>query len=533
MEPTKQIEIQLGHMCNNRCVFCVSGQETALGRARPLDVSPILAEITKAYEGGHRKLTLLGGEPTLQPGFMTVVRHAVKTGFDDVVIFTNGVKTSRESFIDEVLETGGRFTWRLSLQGATKESHERTTRKDGSFDRLEETMTWLRKKGERLTINMCVVQSNYESVAEFPKMVNEYGAVQLHLDMVRPLDAGVRTEDEFRGMIPRYSDMVPALTKMMDGFPEGFDANVGNLPYCVAPHLARWIHHDGQRTLTIAVDGATDFSKPWDKYLVKRRDKVKPDSCASCVFDGRCSGVFEMYEQFYGADEFKPVTLEKLREVDPKRWFLPLHIKPFVARALRWTPPAPFTTIAAKETGDQEITITISSKEQGAVDPIIVVLRPPPYGVGSFDLFGFDVVAAPRDRALALSVLRGLWAELAKEVLAAGHRVLHPVGNDALGGVARSIVARLDRLRASAPFGELDWRDVVVSNAGRRAEAIFVGPAGERAGVWFAEENGRPTGGYRVEGGQPSPAVVEGLRLVMASLRPRTEAGARSVESSM
>ncbi len=82
VEPKKQIEIQLGHMCNNRCVFCVSGQETARGNAGPLDVAPMIAAITRAHQDGHRKLTLLGGEPTLQPGFLDVVRHAVALGFD-------------------------------------------------------------------------------------------------------------------------------------------------------------------------------------------------------------------------------------------------------------------------------------------------------------------------------------------------------------------------------------------------------------------------------------------------------------------
>lgn len=51
-------------MCNNRCLFCVSGQRTALGEALPLAVEPILARIREAHAAGHRKITLLGGEPT-------------------------------------------------------------------------------------------------------------------------------------------------------------------------------------------------------------------------------------------------------------------------------------------------------------------------------------------------------------------------------------------------------------------------------------------------------------------------------------
>ncbi len=246
VEPKKQIEIQLGHMCNNRCVFCVSGQETAKGQAGPMDVAPMLAEIGKAYAGGHRKLTLLGGEPTLQPGFLDVLRHAVALGFEEIVIFTNGVKTARPAFLDEILATGGKFTWRISIQGATEASHEETTLKDGSFARILRTMTLLRDRGERITVNMCVVSSNYASVSAFPALLGPFGVTQLHLDMVRPLDAGERTEAELRAMIPRYSDMVPALTEMARGFPPGFDVNVGNLPYCIAPELEPLLHQYGE-----------------------------------------------------------------------------------------------------------------------------------------------------------------------------------------------------------------------------------------------------------------------------------------------
>jgi molybdenum cofactor biosynthesis enzyme MoaA len=67
VEPIRQFEIQLGHMCNNRCVFCVSGQRTANRDAFPLEAPPLLESIRAGYAQGMRKVTFLGGEPTLQP----------------------------------------------------------------------------------------------------------------------------------------------------------------------------------------------------------------------------------------------------------------------------------------------------------------------------------------------------------------------------------------------------------------------------------------------------------------------------------
>ena len=517
MEPKQQVEIQLGHMCNNRCVFCVSGQQTAEGKAGPLDVAPVIHEIEKAFASGHRKLTLLGGEPTLQPGFLDVVRRAVSLGYEEIVLFTNGVKTAREAFIDEILATGGRFSWRISIQGATTAAHERTTLKEGSFARIVRTMTTLQRKGEVVTVNMCVVQSNHDSVAAFPALLLPLGVKQLHLDMVRPSDAGVRTEAELREMVPRYSDMVPALEQMIAGFPDDFDVNIGNLPYCIAPKLARWIHHDGERTLTIAVDGQNKLSQPWDKYLTKRRDKVKPASCKACVFESRCSGVFEAYRHFYGTDELVPVTPEALAAIDVERRFLALHLRPFVARlGTSGFAPAPYAELTAIETGDAEVTLTLSGP---SVEPLRIALRHPGEGVAGFDQCSLQIVSLPNDRAIALGALRSLCAALVKS----GLGVVHPLGADAVSPVARSVGARLGRLRASAPFGELAWESVAITDTGKRAEACFTGPAGERATVWLVEQGGRATGGYRVDAGSPTPALVEGLRAVMAALRPRLE----------
>ncbi len=430
MEPKKQIEIQLGHMCNNRCVFCVSGQQTAVGGAGVADMAPVLAELARARAQGHAKVTLLGGEPTLQPGFPDVVRRAVALGFEEIVVFTNGVRTAREGFLDEIRAIGaGKLTWRISLQGATEASHERTTLKDGSFGRILRTLSALHARGERVTVNMCVVRSNYASVSAFPALLLPFGVTQLHLDMVRPSDAGQRTEDDLRAMIPRYSDMVPALTAMVRGFPEGFDVNIGNLPYCVAPHLAPFVHHDGEATVTVTVDDEGERSTPWDKYAVKRRDKSKPESCSACALTAQCSGVFDVYRQFYGVEELVPITRERLREIDPEGRLLP-----------KVEAPAPVLTQA----------------------------------------------------------------------------------------VARSIGIRLARLRQRAPFGALVWGDVTVSEGGGRAEIGFDGPAGERATVWLTEAAGRAAGGYRVDAGGATPALVEGLREIMDALRVRPGLVARA-----
>ncbi len=495
MEPERQIEIQLGHMCNNRCVFCVSGQRTALGEAGPMPVEPILARIREARAAGHTKITLLGGEPTLQPGFLEIVRATVALGFEEIVLFTNGAKTARAELIDEIRATGGRFTWRISIQGASRESHERTTKKEGSFGRIVRTLEHLAARGERITVNMCVVGSNDEDVDRFPALLAPYGVQQLHLDMMRPLDAGVRTEEELRALLPRYSLFAEPMRRMIAGFEPDFDVNVGNLPYCVAPDLAPWIHHDGQTTETIAIDGDDRLSRPWNKYLVKRRDKVKPERCRECVLDARCSGVFETYASFHGTDELAPIDARTLARLDPRGrllgvW-LPALLAPLRARAISER------AVRVASAAGREVELS-SERSEGAI--------------AAYDRFFVHRVDAlePQDaRELAAA-------------LATVASPIHPLG-PAIG--APSLAAAIARLRAGAPFGELAWKAITLEGA--RAELSFEAPDASRAEVWIELRDGKPRGGYRVEG-EPSAALTDGLRAVLAALanRPAPRAAA-------
>ncbi len=495
--PDRQIEIQLGHMCNNRCVFCVSGQRTALGEAGPMPIEPILARIREARAAGHHKITLLGGEPTLQPGFLEIIRETVALGFTEIVLFTNGVKTARPEFIDAILSTGGPFTFRISIQGASCETHERTTKKPGSFERIRRSLANLAARGQRITVNMCVVSSNFADVDRFPALLAPFGVSQLHLDMVRPLDAGDRTEEELRDMIPRYSSLAAPFRRMVAGFEEGFDVNVGNLPYCVAPDLAPWIHHDGEPTETIAIDGDDRLSRPWDKYFVKRRDKLKPERCRECIFDSRCSGVFETYARFHGVDELAPVDARTLRSLDTGGRMIGL-----------WAPPL-VPELEAEVLSDHAVRL--------AHDGRAIELRSASMRAGA-------IAAYQRFTVHRAGLLQPSDVPIFTRALGVLGEPIHPLGDDAIAAPAPALAHAISLLRSAAPFGPVAWRALALDERGLRAE-LRLEAADAAATLWIELESGRPRGGYRVEG-EPSDELVDGLRRVMGVLARRPAASA-------
>lgn len=330
-----KFEIQLGHLCNNRCVFCSSGQLTAMKIARAVPLEPIVEALEAARAAGAWHLTFLGGEPTTHKRFLDALRKAVELGFEHIVIFTNGVMFPHPGFIESVVALG-RFEWRISIQGATNEAHVATTERADSFQRILHGLGELQRRGQLVTANMCVNERSYRSLPEYPALLAQYGVKQLHIDIVRPESTGERDQEYLRELMPRYSDMAPYYDGMLAGFDRwdpNFDVNVGNLPYCILPKWGSRIHHGGQETVTKSAD-ATGLENSMNKYEWHGSLRTYLPSCDECVFRSRCTGIFRVYLQLHGEDEFKPVSRETLLALDPERRNFVLLVEPHL-RALR------------------------------------------------------------------------------------------------------------------------------------------------------------------------------------------------------
>jgi MoaA/NifB/PqqE/SkfB family radical SAM enzyme len=339
-----QVEIQLGHLCNNRCVFCVSGQNTELGLAGPVPAEPVFAALEEAAARGARKVTFLGGEPTIQKSFLPSLRRAAELGFDDIVIFTNGVRTPAPTFIDEVLRIAP-VTWRFSIQGGNEAAHDDATEKKGSFAKILRGLTLLQERGQPVTANTCINERSYRSLPDYPALVFRYGIRQLHIDMVRPADAGVRTDEYLRGIMPRYSEMAPYFRAMLEGFERvdpDFDVNVGNFPYCLLPEWAHKVHHDGETTFTVSAEGDNRLSAAWDKYAHQRAGGVYAPECAECLFRPECRGLPAKYAQFYGTEELQPLTAERLQVHDPSGRHFVRALEKMLQPLLAAEPPHPW-----------------------------------------------------------------------------------------------------------------------------------------------------------------------------------------------
>jgi len=515
--PRGMFELQLGHLCNDRCVFCISGRLTSRRQAPLLAFDMLADRVRRAHADGHRALTFLGGEPTIQPAFLPLVELAVSLGFERIVIFTNGSKAGRTDLVERVLATGGNFEWRFSFQGGTEAAHEATTRRKGSFRQLLRAVERVAAHGQPITANTCVVAQNHRSLAAFPALLSGLGVGQLHADMIHPEDTGNLSLEELAPMMVRYSEIAPHLRDMVGGFPAGFDVNVGSLPPCIAPDLAPYVHHGGQPTETTQAHdfGLVVLQDGRDKYARKQRGKVKVPACRSCVFDARCSGLFPEYVALFGDGELRPVAEAPVRA---RRRFRDVE-REALARALTRAAERTGAWCELRDEGEEELLATAHGPRPG--DRIRLVLGPRQAGPGRATFHRgtvrlFDHEGAPGAASRWLLALQ-------TELCAEGWRPQAPLAEDLLVPASPRITRALAVWRAAAPFGLLEWTALVLEAGGERATLTLRDPGGAEAVAWIGPEGH----GYRLQDGAPSLALRGGLGALFRALhgvRPRPPA---------
>lgn len=370
-QAVEQVEIQLGHLCNNRCVFCASGFMTNLKVVGQEDAHPALAQLEDARRRGARKVTFVGGEPTLQREFPRIVQRARELGYAEIVVFTNGVRTQQREYLEQLC-AGGPLTFRVSIQGGDQATHDRVTGRAGAFQRIVDGLSLMNELGQRITVNACLNALSYQSVGGYVELARRFGVSQVHLDQINPLEIGNRPPGYLGTILARYSEQAPHLARMLGGFsralgPE-FDVNLGNIPFCVMPEWAHRIHHAGEHTMVVSANLGGLAPAGHDKYERKTEHKTKPASCRQCAFDPVCTGLFDEYAERFGTGELVPVPVERLRRQRNAAALFTLLEAPALERLSRAEPPSPFTLGSARwKPGERAARFVYERRDGGGI----------------------------------------------------------------------------------------------------------------------------------------------------------------------
>jgi MoaA/NifB/PqqE/SkfB family radical SAM enzyme len=324
----KNVEINIGKACNNRCVFCIDGLPKREDRSyTPWEV--MKAEIDRWRAAGHESLGFLGGEPTTYPHLEKSIAYAREVGFTRVTIATNATKLRLFHFTDKLLEAGlTRVT--ISMHAHTAALEDKITRVPGNFDKKVTALRYLVEKKKAgylpdgLSVNVVVNGWNYKHLPKIVRFFYEdIGIHDVRANFVRPEGYAEGSGE----LTPKFPEVVPYLVKTIV-LNEGHwhkTFTFGGFPLCVLPaSLARsekmlrkymGEYRDLSTDCSIRADQEEDGVTRVDEGRArfnwqdrKRFDlKGAPKACHSCDKVAVCEGVWRGYLEIYGEGEFKPM----------------------------------------------------------------------------------------------------------------------------------------------------------------------------------------------------------------------------------
>jgi len=191
----RQVFLYITDRCNLSCGHCL--YKTTLAE-RELPFERISLLLSLFFEYGARKVTLLGGEPTLydggygREGLAQVVRRAAHEGYTYVRIDTNGQYD--ESYLDALcVNTVSNLSF--SLDGPTPTTNDEL-RGANSFRNCVQNIKNAVDKGYYVSITSCVHRGNAASVDQLIALSMSLGVRELNF---HPLVKAGIARDEFSG----------------------------------------------------------------------------------------------------------------------------------------------------------------------------------------------------------------------------------------------------------------------------------------------------------------------------------------------
>ncbi|MBK7579498.1 MAG: radical SAM protein [Myxococcales bacterium] len=331
----KNVEINVGKSCNNKCVFCLDGMPSKEDK-RFIPFDEMKRELERWRAEGHESVGFLGGEPTTYPSIVQSIAHAKALGFTRIAIATNAMMLRRPKFTDELLDAGlTRVT--ISMHGHTAPLEDKLTAVPGGFEKKKLAISILqdrRKHGalvDGVSVNLVLNGWNYRHL---PKMMrfffDDQGLDDFRVNFVRSEGYAENNPD----LTPTFSEVVPILMKavLLNEYHFKKTFTFGGMPLCVLPgeflnskNLLRKYVGDIYRDLStdcsirnegtdLGVARVEDRRARFNWQDRKRFDlKRHLDACTGCALTETCEGVWHGYLDIYGGSEVSTLTVEQGR----------------------------------------------------------------------------------------------------------------------------------------------------------------------------------------------------------------------------
>lgn len=302
----KRLEFHISYSCTNSCLFCSEADQLGIFRDRFVERDAILRRLRHCAQKGFKHLTLTGGEPTLHPDFLDIVRNAKNMGFT-VYVSSNGGKFASSEFCRLALPYLDEISF--SLHGPTAKIHNALTRNKESFSTLMKALENIERSrlSPRLFINSVATLLNIDALERSLRAIARFKKIkQVLISNVAPEG---RAKERFGELAVPWGRLRAKVKKLVSlAEKNSVLIRFFGMPLCLLaprPDVSNDLHWSPRITLELWRRSKKTFLKETTS-LRPDRNRIKIRRCRGCSYDAVCGGIFELTLDRFGDKGIKP-----------------------------------------------------------------------------------------------------------------------------------------------------------------------------------------------------------------------------------
>jgi len=178
--------------CNLSCMHC-RASATRGPYTGELDTRASLELLNQIAYVGSPIIILTGGEPLLRPDIFEIAKYGTSKGLR-MVMAPNGTLITKQS-AKQIAESGIKRI-SISIDGATKEDHDRFRGVDGAFEGALHGAKLAREAGIEFQVNTTITKTNLSEIPKIQELAAKIGAVAHHIFLLVPTGRGKYIVDQ-------------------------------------------------------------------------------------------------------------------------------------------------------------------------------------------------------------------------------------------------------------------------------------------------------------------------------------------------
>ncbi len=292
-----RIDLKVGFACNNHCKFCVQGDKREkYGRKSFREIVSILQKNADLRSG----VVFTGGEPTLHPDLVKLVRSASELGYSSIQVQSNGRMFAYAGYCQELIEAGAN-EFSPAVHGHNAACHDYHTSVSGSFEQVVKGIMNLRAMGQKIITNTVISRSNFRNLPQIAQLLVDLQVDQFQLAFVHPVGSA-GPENNFASIVPRFRMLEKYLHNALEiGHKAGLVVMTEAVPYCFMEGYEDFV---GEKIMPeTKIFDAEGIIEDYGNYRIVE-GKAKGKVCEQCRLDSICEGPWREYSQRYGWGEF-------------------------------------------------------------------------------------------------------------------------------------------------------------------------------------------------------------------------------------